>query len=187
MRDRDGRDCARASIRKGGRRALITVIARERLRHQGWGRGRPVSPAVECEEVPRASWRTREGGWDASRIQATSGALQPDRSINRVRPRDRDAASLYALRTAFIRVCQPVPCARNHSSTSGSTRSEIARLGETGFRPLRTIPRTMCRGSASGWLRLALISRSFREFTRVQSVCDALEVDFALTFRCLSP
>jgi len=39
----------------------------------------------------------------------------------------------------------------------------------------------MCRGSASGWLRLTLISRSFSEPTRAPSVREALEVDFALT------
>lgn len=43
------------------------------------------------------------------------------------------------------------------------------------------MPRTMWSGSASGWLRVILISRSFREPTRAQSVREALEVDFALT------
>jgi hypothetical protein len=44
----------------------------------------------------------------------------------------------------------------------------------------------MCRGSASGWRGLILISWSFREPSRAQSVSDALEVDFLLTSRCLS-
>ena len=146
-----------------------------------------VAWPIGSDLLQRMSTELFKGVPHYSRVMGRASARASSRPLYRlVRPRERDAVSLYALSTAFIRVCQPVPCARNHSSTSGSTRSEIARLEDNGFRPLRTMPRTMCRGSASGWLRLTLIFRSFREPTRVQSVCDALEVNFALTFRRLS-
>jgi len=103
-----------------------------------------------------------------------------------VRPLDRDAASLYAFNTALIRVCQPGPCARNHPSTSGSTRREMDSLAAGGLSPRLTMARTMCAASASGWPRSILMSRSRWAATLGQSVRDALEVDFALTLRRLS-
>ena len=115
-----------------------------------------------------------------------SGARQGWPLDHLVSPVDRDAASLYAFNTALIRVCQPGPCARNHPSTSGSTRREMDSLAAAGLSPRLTMARTMCAGSASGWPRSILTSRSCWAATLGQSVRDALEVDFALTPRRLS-
>ena len=93
---------------------------------------------------------------------------------------------MYAFNTALIRVCQPGPWARNHPSTSGSTRREMDSLADGGLSPRLTMARTMCAGSASGWPRSILMSRSRWAATRGQSVRDTLEVDFALTLRRLS-
>ena len=115
-----------------------------------------------------------------------SGARQRRPLDRLVRPLDRDAASLYAFKTALIRVCQPGPWARNHPSTSGSTRREMDSLADGGLSPRLTMPRTMWAGSASGWLRSILMSRSRWAATRGQSVRDALDVDFAFTLCRLS-
>ena len=115
-----------------------------------------------------------------------SGARQ-GRPLDRlVRPLDWDAASLYAFRTPLIRVCQPRPCARNHPSTSESTRREMDSFVDGCLSPRLTMPRTMWARSASGWLRSILMSRSRCAATRGQSVRDAFEVDLALTLGRLS-
>ncbi len=112
---------------------------------------------------------------------AMSGARQ-GRPLDRLaRPFEWDAASLYAFRTALIRVCQPGPCARNHPSTSESTRREMDSFGDGWLSPRLTMPRTMWAWSASGWLRSILMSRSRCAATLGQLVRDALEVDLALT------
>src|SRR5207244_8637795 len=81
---------------------------------------------------------------------------------------------------------QPAPCDRHHRSTSGSTRREMDSFGDGCLSPRLTMPRTMWAGSASGWLRSILMSRSRCAATLGQSVRDALEVDLALTLRRLS-
>jgi hypothetical protein len=77
-------------------------------------------------------------------------AVQGRRLDRSLRLPDGDAASLYARKIRFIRVCQPGPWDRNHPRTSASTRNEIDSFTGCAFNPCRTIPRTMCAGSASG-------------------------------------
>ena len=48
---------------------------------------------------------------------------------------DFAARSRNAFRTAFMRVCQPGPCARYHANTSASTRSAICSLRAGNGRP----------------------------------------------------
>jgi hypothetical protein len=65
----------------------------------------------------------------------------------------------------------------SHSRTSASSRSEMDALGGTGFRPWRTIPRTMCLTEASGCSTDTTTSRSVIARTRDQSVLDVFEED----------
>src|SRR5882724_4797445 len=57
---------------------------------------------------------------------------------------------------------------------------------DSGFRPWRAIPRTMCFTFASGCSADVRMSLSFIRRTRDQSVLDALEEDSRLTFCCLT-
>lgn len=131
-----------------------------------------IPPAVVDADLPRHP--------GVLRLSARQGR-PPDRLVP---PADWDAASLYAFRTALIRVCQRGPCARNHPSTSESTRREMDSLAGSGLSPRLTMPRTMWAGSACGWLRSILMSRSRRAAPRGQSVRNGL--DLALTVRRLS-
>lgn len=134
---------------------------------------RLVTTSQDSCGKPRYGMRVpaRRSGPDQSpdrRSGRHAGAVYGRPLDRRVTTRDADAASLYARKTAFIRVCQPGPWARNHPSTSGSTRKEIDSFADCAFSPRRTIPRTMCAGSASGWSRPVLMSRSRCASTRAQ-------------------
>ena len=62
----------------------------------------------------------------------------------------------------------------------------MAALAGTGFRPRRTIPRTMCLTEASGWSGFGRMASSLSARTRGQSVFDAVEEDRLFTFGRLS-
>src|SRR5712691_6482557 len=61
-------------------------------------------------------------------------------------------------------------------SRAGDMR-EMDFFASTGFRPLRTMTRAICLMSSSGCSGVSLMSRSFMDLTRFQSVLEVLEED----------